>query len=582
MKYRVIIFTLAIGILLLLTACKTDIQSQPEEASSETSKASELCTLIFHGEDGTEGGREELPLESLSDYELPVPAREGYLFEGWYTDRDLTLPFDSATIATGGEISLYAKFRRPDGYEVTVKSHIEGSVSISGETYQVIENAQNFKELIITPNFGYEYVGYEINGVRYEGTTVSLTELHRNTEIVIISTYATYELPIVSINTKGEDVTSKTEYTDMMFTLTNTEGELTNVTGGIRLRGKSTAEFDKKPYRIKFDQKQSLFGLEKAKSWVLLADYLDPSTLHNYVALSIAAEADGLAFTPSPYKVNVYVNGEFMGLYTLCEQIQENEGRLDLEFTITEDMTKLTDYNFYVCMNEYAPEEEDAVRGETYFYNSESGRYFELKYPRKEDFPSEAQFKAFFSQLESYYATLIHNVMSNNMRAVQKEINVDSLIDYLIVDQIMGERDHVWKSFYMFYTNTSEDESINGKLNFGPVWDYDFCLFVPWTGEPNQYYEIQNKLEYSNIFFQAVARNNSLYRRVQERYEDHFSDVLGNQIRHLTAYEAEISQSIALNHEKWYADMGDITEDNLKFLHDYLTARKRYLDQKWK
>lgn len=104
-------------------------------------------------------------------------------------------------------------------------------------------------------------------------------------------------------------IDSKINYTDMSFTISNSNDDLTNVSGGIRLRGNSTRVFSEKPYRIKFDKKQSLFGLAKAKSWVLLADYLDSSGLHNYTALSLGGEMDGLSFTPTPNKVNVYLNG---------------------------------------------------------------------------------------------------------------------------------------------------------------------------------------------------------------------------------------------------------------------------------
>ena len=146
-------------------------------------------------------------------------------------------------------------------------------------------------------------------------------------EVVLPFTPATSELPIISINTNGvileSDENRSKEYVDMTLTLTNTADPLIDVHGSIRLRGNSTYDFVKKPYRIKFDQKYSLFGLEKAKSWVLLADYLDPSTLHNYAALTLAGTSEYLDFVPTPHKVNLYFNGEYAGIYTLCEQVQE-------------------------------------------------------------------------------------------------------------------------------------------------------------------------------------------------------------------------------------------------------------------
>lgn len=68
--------------------------------------------------------------------------------------------------------------------------------------------------------------------------------------------------------------------------------------------------------------------------------------MHYYLALSIGKEMDELSFTTTPHKVNVYMNGEYIGLYTLCEQVQEGKGKLDIEKQITEDMVHLKDFNF--------------------------------------------------------------------------------------------------------------------------------------------------------------------------------------------------------------------------------------------
>lgn len=90
-------------------------------------------------------------------------------------------------------------------------------------------------------------------------------------EVALPFTPLSKDLPIVSVNTNGVVVESK-DYVDMTLTLANVEEPLVEVGGAIRMRGNSTAKFPKKPYRIKLDQKHSFFGLDKAKSWVLLAD----------------------------------------------------------------------------------------------------------------------------------------------------------------------------------------------------------------------------------------------------------------------------------------------------------------------
>ncbi len=452
---------------------------------------------------------------------------------------------------------------------------IEGAVTFSGgETVQDVTDAA-FVPVSFEIKRGYVYEGYEIDGQVYEGNVITLENVTKDTKVTLLLDYVTRELPILHIDTDGTPIYNSHDYTPMRLDLVNTEDEVHHVGGGIRLRGNSTQGFIKKPYRIKFNQKVSLFGLDKAKSWVLLAEYLDPSCMHNTTAFYLGAASDALAFTPTAHHVNLYLNGEFMGLYTLCEQVQENEGRMDLEQTITPDMTDLDQFNFYVCLDENAPETPGAKEGEDYFYVAWCNKYFSLKYPKKEDFCSDEQFYSFFDQLERRYDKILDACRDGNAKKMKRYMDVDSLIDHMIIDQIMGERDHVWKSFYSY-------QIAGEKLAFGPIWDYDYSLYIPWTSEPNEYYIVDSKIEYSNEFFRGVARSPELYAELCERYQSYYADVLDDCIDYVKNYRDEIDESLALNDQLWYSKKDDITNKNYNFLLSFLKNRKRVLDREWK
>lgn len=388
----------------------------------------------------------------------------------------------------------------------------------------------------------------------------------------------TDDLPVISVNTNGAAVDSK-EYVDMTLTLEGVEEELLDVGGEIRLRGNSTYTFEKKPYRIRLYQKHSLMGLEKAKSWVLLADYLDPSTLHNYTALSLAATSENFDFVPTPYKVNLYLNGEYEGVYTLCEQVQEQEGRLGLEFEIKRSMKELSDYNFLICMNHNAPEKPGAKEGVTYFYLPNVDRYFELEYPTREDFATEAQFNQFFTALEDYMYETASAFLREDRAYLSKNVNMDSLIDLFIVDRIMGERDHHWKSVFMYYKGAEGDP----KLSFGPPWDYDFCMYTQWTGQPNEEFDINNDFNPAEaaFFYRPLFQNTYYIRKVKSRYQAHFSHALSEVITRVEMQAAAMEASLQMNQDRWYGDKPTITEDNLDFFIRYLKNRRTKLDREW-
>ena len=424
---------------------------------------------------------------------------------------------------------------------------------------------------------------YEIDGIKYSNSNIHIENVNKDIIVDVICDYATYELPIINIDTNNTPILNKIDYVPMNFSIENCNDVLSNVSGGIRLRGNSTMGYLKKPYRLKFDKKQSLFGLEKSKSWVLLADFLDPSCLHNYAALTLGNDLDGLAFTPTPNKVNVYMNGEYIGLYTLAEQVQEGKGRIDIEKTITEDMVNLKDFNFFIALDASVTGDADAVLDETYFILNKPGQdmVFELKYPEKDDFVSEEQFNNFFAELKNYISSLVDSFIDNDYSAINNEVNLNSLVDYLIIDEILMEHDHYYKSFNMYFTSTSSDSSENNKLNFGPIWDYDWSLDTPWTGKPNDYYQISNDIFYSNVFFEACNNVSEIKQLLKDRYTQNMSSKLGLFIDELMIYEDSIKASLELNANKWYTEGYKLTLDNIIFLNKHLLNRKRVLDNEW-
>ncbi len=618
---RILSATLVIFFIFL---CSCAIKT-PESTSDNSEKTiaqvqDTVYTLVFHTGTDEFFNSIESTKQGFATITLPTPVKAGYTFDGWYTDTALTNKFDSSAAPTATVIELYARFTEVlYGYTVTVKPNTQNSIILSGGGATQVINNENpeYEKVDIEAAIDYTYLYYEIKGEKYTSSSIVLDGVTENVEITVYTEYATDELPIININTEGAAITSKEDYVNMTFSIENCEEDEYNYsekTGGIRLRGNSTMGYPKKPYRLKFDKKLSLFGLDASKSWVLLADYRDASGLNNYTAFSLAHLAksngadDGLQFTPSPYKVNVYLNGEFVGLYTLCEQVQENSGRINIELDeITEDMTAAydpetgtftCDFNFFVCLDYSCASDVGAAEDETYIkiakvaepQNPQDYHYFEMKYPEKGGFANEAQFVSYREALRAYLTDMIGRFTATDIdvTALSDKVNMNSLYDYMAIDQIMGERDHVWKSFNMYYVSTSSPEGIGneyerGKLSFGPIWDYDWSLYTEWAGDFNEDYNLDNALieEYSNIFFNGVKNDPELFNSFKIRFNERFVPALDTYIDSLADVEYGISESLRLNSQKWYADKPDLTENNIAYLNGYLIARRDCLKERF-
>ena len=98
----------------------------------------------------------------------------------------------------------------------------------------------------------------------------------------------------------------------------------------IRGRGNSSWDFPKKPYRLKFEKKISLCGLPKAKNYVLIANYSDPSYMQNSIAFKLAEMLD-IEYTYPMIPVDVVLNGIYKGSYTLTTKPGINAGSVDID-----------------------------------------------------------------------------------------------------------------------------------------------------------------------------------------------------------------------------------------------------------
>lgn len=327
-------------------------------------------------------------------------------------------------------------------------------------------------------------------------------------------------IPVVEIDTRDVDgnthaINSRTEYVSSKVSVSYPGGEfsnLKNVSAGVKIRGNSTAQAPKKPYRIKFDKKQSVFGLEKNKSWALLADYMDGSNLHNYMALKFAAMVRGEdEFTAHPNHVEVRIDGVSQGLYLLTEQMDEKSGRMNMAqedgfFTSLFDEDNnfdLNDFPFMIERDASAISDPSEVLDETYFKvtTSNGDVYYSIKYPEKGDFicldefgqvqkdelgeaiVDEIKFGLFFEAVRDYVAETEERFLSLKPEDSLSErlgggIDFDSLASFSLVDLFMYESDHANKSSKLYHRP-------GGKLMFGPSWDYDSCVMhLPYTGEP--------------------------------------------------------------------------------------------------
>lgn len=139
-------------------------------------------------------------------------------------------------------------------------------------------------------------------------------------------------VPIVEVNVEnGAPVDSKETWLNCSVRIG--EDYYDTIVSGGKIRGRGNAtwkDYPKKPYRIKFSSKESPFGFPANKDWVLLAEYNDHSFLRVPYMCEVS-KAAGAQYTINYQHVNLYLNGEYQGLYILTDQVKTGKNRVNVE-----------------------------------------------------------------------------------------------------------------------------------------------------------------------------------------------------------------------------------------------------------
>ena len=134
--------------------------------------------------------------------------------------------------------------------------------------------------------------------------------------------YQVTNLPTVSIHTySGRDPADKVNELESNITITYDGGKrIQEYPITTRLRGNASMGFEKKPYRIKFNDGKSHHMLKdsplespaKAKKWTLINNYGDKTLMRNVLAFRFSSLL-GMPFTSYIQPVDVIMNGEYKG-----------------------------------------------------------------------------------------------------------------------------------------------------------------------------------------------------------------------------------------------------------------------------
>ncbi|MBP3339902.1 MAG: CotH kinase family protein [Lachnospiraceae bacterium] len=395
-----------------------------------------------------------------------------------------------------------------------------------------------------------------------------------------------YTLPVVYITTStGENVKSKTEYIEGTFSIDYNGSEaFENIYDAkiqIRGRGNSTWKLDKKPYKIKFDSKNSLFGFEEAKDWVLLANHVDRSLIRNTVALEMSKVLDNLLFVPSSYPVDVFVNGEYQGVYSLGQQVEMKKGRI--EGTADKNSTDIdTDY-----LIEWGGGGDVTSFGDNTF-GTNMHMSIEVKNPDAEIITQEQ-----FDYISKFIVETDKAVEA--LEGYEDYLDIPSLIDWFLIYEFSYNTDGIFRRSDFFMKKQG------GKLFAATPWDFDYAFgnFYMDPGNPKGWICLGNSATdaYEGKYIKPnwityLLNDENFKQQLKARWEEVGEDMYNIALQTIDEMQAKIGLSadenftvwdkclgVKVQYESWRTRELTTYEEQIEFLRTFIENRYKWMDE---
>ena len=284
--------------------------------------------------------------------------------------------------------------------------------------------------------------------------------------------------------------------------LTDSQGDtlFQGMLSHIKTRGNTTFKEPKKPFTIKFPEKQKFLGLDRGKTFILLANACDESHIRNAIGLDLA-RAFGIP-APNYAYLSLYINGSYKGLYQITNKV--NVGKDALDITDLDKMNEwvntepLAAYNWFGSgrkkqviqrkgvMLENNPDDItggyllDCVGGPPYYSKSWSGFVSNAEDNIRIRSPKYASHQEveFIAQRYNEMEAAVHaadGIHPETGRHYSEYLDMESFARYYLLNELLENADGGWSSF-MMYKNT---DTIDPKFYAGPAWDYDRTIDNP-------------------------------------------------------------------------------------------------------
>lgn len=393
-------------------------------------------------------------------------------------------------------------------------------------------------------------------------------------------------LPSVHITTSiGKDnvISGSQTDTNIKTAIINKNGkyeyvDTEHMCGELKVRGNTTDAYAKKPFQLKLNEKKNLFGMGEAKTWILLANYLDQSFIRNSVMYKLGSliGLDACEFQ----SVDLFLDGEYYGVYLLCEKVQIGKSRVNITDLEKENDKLNATYGSIVSvtsgelidkgiLKEYryingVTDPEDITGGylveldknnytdEKCYFITASGNPYVVKSPENVSKAQMEYIATIFGYMEQALASDT-GYNSIERKHYSEYIDEDSLARAYIMAEYGRNYDAGYSSTFFY-----KDVDVNGKrtkITSGPLWDCDNTLgnILKGGAAVQEGYWAANP---DRPFWKLCVKHSDFNSLVRKHFTEMY-DIIYDMVDrggYIDELVSELGTSVAMERARWHSD----------------------------
>ena len=407
-------------------------------------------------------------------------------------------------------------------------------------------------------------------------------------------------LPIILLNTDNATIPNDPRINGRMLIKSNELGNLNFPSDAssfeynieIEVRGSSSQQFPKKNYSFEThddlgqDLAVSLLGLPVEEDWILYAPYTDKSFFRDAITYQLGNDMGAYASRTSACEV--FLNGDYQGIYYLEEKIKRDKNRVDIKKLNPEDIDgdELTGGYILKVDRDDGPE--------TYFVSKFEGTYADgeirLVYQDPEGQELVPKQKEYINTyFDAFEAALYSDDFADSLVGYRRYVEMSSLIDYFIVCELGHNIDAYRLSAFLY----KDRNSVDSMFHFGPLWDFnlafgnaDYC-----NGQSVEGWAFTDSGNCGNtpLWWDRFMQDPYFQNRLKCRYDSLRETILNNDniLDLVDSLRSQLGNAPDRNYEKWpilgiyiwpNSFIGNTYQEELDFLNQWLMGRLEWMD----